>query len=61
MSKCIKCLTLREWHIDLSKYCLKTIKHHLNLQHYFVYFESWIQSQITIKYKIDMSFPQKYY
>ena len=39
----------------------KQFKHRLNLQHYFVYFESQMQSQITIKYKIDMSYPQKHY
>ena len=33
----------------------------LNLQHFFVYFENRVQSQLTMKYKIDMSFPQKYY
>jgi len=32
-----------------------------SLQNFFVYHESRIQSQITIKYKSDMSYPQKYY
>jgi len=35
-------------------------QNNLNLN-FFFYLESRIQSQITIKYKIDRSFPQKYY
>jgi len=43
--------------------CLNIVlkQFYLNLQYFFVYFKSRIQNQITIKYNIDIPFPQKYY
>jgi len=36
------------------RFVSKQLKHNLNLETFFVYFENRIQYQITIKYKIDM-------